>query len=238
MSKLPEDLDQAIEQAKEATRAAIQAGYARLQVELVFPELKVMPVAKKFLPVFQDMGLQFKVYFPDAGAAALARRDWGEQPFTVRGMGELQGQMEPDDEAFLMVEPSAIEVKEVEQLCNSAAARPFVMLNPRLEDISVVGIGYAARQLRERFVSQFDSCYYLRPAEGYVLYRCYPSPWQVWLEAKSGDYELVAEETTRPNGEMVDQILTQATGDTKDSSVPTRKGFLGGLQDFLRALNQ
>ncbi|NET35023.1 MAG: DUF1995 family protein, partial [Cyanothece sp. SIO1E1] len=100
MPEFPTSLDQAIAQARAATQAAIRAGYTRLQVELVIPELKVMPVAEKFIPALQELNVQFKVYFPDAGAAALARRDWGELPFSVRGMKEIKGQMEPDDDVF------------------------------------------------------------------------------------------------------------------------------------------
>jgi len=42
-----------------------------------------------------------------------------------------------------------------------------------------VGIGYAARQLRERFLSILESCYYFRPLESAIVYRSYPSMWQV-----------------------------------------------------------
>jgi len=45
MTELPKTLEQAIAQAREATKAAIADGYSLLQVELLFPELKPMPVA-------------------------------------------------------------------------------------------------------------------------------------------------------------------------------------------------
>jgi len=45
MTELPKTLEQAIAQAREA-KAAIADGYSLLQVELLFPELKPMPVAE------------------------------------------------------------------------------------------------------------------------------------------------------------------------------------------------
>lgn len=234
MTQLPQNLDDAIAQARTATQAAIADGLNRLQVELVFPELKVMPVAEKFIPAFEDLGDKLRVFFPDPGSAALARRDWGEKPYAIRGIGELKAVIQPEEEVFLFVEPSSVEVTQVEQLCEEAQHRPVVLLNPRLEDVAIIGIGYAGRQLRERLLNTFESCYYIRPLEGAALFRCYPSPWQVWQET-NGTYELIAEEPQKPIGEALDRILNQSP-DAEER--PTRKGFLAELQGLLRALSQ
>jgi hypothetical protein len=100
--------------------------------------------------------------------AALARRDWGDVPFKIDDVGSsrtpMEDKIQPDDEAFLLVAPSSVEVSQVEKLSNLAGDRPFVLLNPQLEDLYVVGIGYAARQLRDRFLKTIESCYYLVPS--------------------------------------------------------------------------
>ena len=165
MTAVPRSIEAAVEQAKTATRAAIEAGIPRIVVDLNIPELKALPIAEQFYPVLEELGLSFKVYFPDAGAAALARRDWDDPAFSIRGINEFKGRLEPEDEACLVIEPSSVEVNEVEALCNEATGKYVVMLNPKLEDIAVVGIGYTARQLRERFLSTLESCYYLQPLE-------------------------------------------------------------------------
>ncbi|HEY9630336.1 MAG TPA: DUF1995 family protein [Coleofasciculaceae cyanobacterium] len=232
---LPNTLEDAIVQAQAATTAAIADGYRRIQVDLLFPELKIMPVAEQFLPVFEHLGSQFRVYFPDAGAAALAKRDWGDKPYAIRGINDLKAEMQPDEQAFLFVQPSSVEVLDVETLCQQAMDRPVVMLNPKLEDIATIGIGYAGRQLRERFLSTFESCYYLRPLEGAAVFRAYPGLWQVWQD-KEGSYELIAEEAQRPTGEVLDRILL-GTGDAAEAQ-PARRGLLSSLQQFLRALSQ
>ena len=234
---LPNSLDDAVVQAREATIAAIAAGYSRLQVDLLFPELKVMPVAEQFLPAFEQFGSQLRVYFPDAGAAALARRDWGEKPFAIRGINDLKSEMLDEEQAFLFVQPSSVEVLEVEALCQQAGDRPVVLLNPKLEDVATIGIGYAGRQLRDRFLSTIESCYYLRPLEGAALFRAYPGQWQIWQE-KGDTYELVAEEPQKPSSETLDRILF-GTADAASGAVQApRRGLLSSLQQFLRALSQ
>lgn len=238
MPNLPQTLEEAVEQAKVATRAALDDGYNRLQVELQFPELKIMPVAQQFIPAFEDLGSQLRIYFPDAGAAALARRDWGEKPYSIRGIRDLKSEIQPNEQLIVFVEPSSVEVQEVEQLCQVAMDRPVVLLNPRMEDIVTIGIGLAGRQLRERFLNTFESCYYLQPLEKAAIFRSYPAGWQVWIE-KESDYELVSETPERPVGEALDRILMATAGDDPDVVQPSRKkGLLASMQEFLRALSQ
>ena len=237
MSDLPTSLEETIDQAIDSTKAAIADGITRLQVEMVIPELKQQPIAARFLTVFQDLGLQFKVFFPDAGAAALAKRDWNNPDFIIRGINELQATATPDDEAFLIVNPSAVEVQEVEKLCNEAQDRPVILLNPTLEDVSIVGIGYAARQIRERFLSTLTSCYYYRPLADAAVLRRHPQGWQVWQEMED-QYVLQAELPERPSSEDLDRILYGSDGAEESAAPKPKKSLLGEVQKFLRALSQ
>lgn len=247
MAELPKDLDETIAQAQEATQAALADGYRRLQVEIGIPELKVQPIAEQFLPLCEEQfGDRFKVYFPDAGAAALARRDWGEKPYGIRGLSEIKGKIQPEDQGFLFVEPSAVEVNQLEKMCEEAGDRPAILLLPKLENVAIIGIGLAGRQLRERFLNTIETCYSIQPQAGYALFRCYPSPWQVWLE--TGDsYELISETAQKPIGDDLDRILAKATGTSEatagegtstPSPQPKKPGFATNLKRFLRALSQ
>ncbi|MGC1394643.1 MAG: DUF1995 family protein [Coleofasciculaceae cyanobacterium] len=245
MTILPNTLDDAIAQAKEATKIALNDGCTRLQVDLVFPEiaLQAQSIAQQFIPIFEELGIVPKVLFPDTGAAALAKRDWGTVGFTIDDVGtsrtSVEQKIKPEDEGFLLVAPSAVEVAQVEKLSIIAGDRPFILLNPQLEDVSVVGIGYAARQLRDRFLGTIETCYYLRPLDGAAILRSYPSLWQVWLETDE-QYQLIAEETQRPVGEGLDQILAKATNTdtTNEASTIKKTGFLTNLQRFLNALTR
>lgn len=247
MTTLPNSLDDAIAQAKAATKMALNDGRTRLQVDLVFPEiaLQAQSIAQQFIPIFDELGIVPKVFFPDTGAAALAKRDWGEVGFIIDDVGTsrtpVEQKIKPEDEGFLLVAPSSVEVGQVEKLSNLAGDRPFILLNPQLEDVSVVGIGYAARQLRDRFLGTIESCYYLRPLDGAAILRSYPSLWQVWLETDE-QYQLIAEETQRPAGEALEQLLAKATNTntdtTNEGSALKKTGFLTNLQRFLNALTR
>lgn len=241
MAEFPKSLEEAIAQAIEATGAALKDGYSRLQVELLIPELKNMPVAKQFLGEFTQFGSQLKVFFPDAGAAALARRDWGDVPFKILDIGTgrvpVEAQIQPEDEAFFLIAPSVVEVAQVEKLSKAAAERPFIMLNPRLEDVAIIGVGYAGRQLRDRFLNNIESCYYVRPLEEAALFRCYPSPWQVWWETDE-DYQLFAELPTKPTSDELERILGGGMPQVADSPAPKKSGIFASLQRFLRTLSQ
>lgn len=245
MPQLPNTLDEAIAQAKEATTTALKDGRTRLQIELVFPEiaLQAQSIAQAFIPLFEQYGSGLKVFFADTGAAALARRDWGEVPFKIDDVGTsripLERKIQPDDQAFLLVAPSAVEVAQVEELSYLAGDRPFVLLVPQMEDIYGVGIGLSARKLRDRFLNTIESCYYLRPLEGAAISRSYPSLWQVWLEVDE-EYQLIAEEPQKPVGETLDLIFAKATGDsdTNETASPKKPGFFTNLQRFLNALSR
>ncbi|MGB3691658.1 MAG: DUF1995 family protein [Spirulinaceae cyanobacterium] len=248
MSQLPTTLDDAIAQAKQATQKALNDGHSCVQIELVLAEiaLQAQYIAKKFTPILSEYGSGLKVFFPDTGAAALARRDWGDVPFKIEDIGTSRSpitrRISPEDQAFLVVSPSSVEVGEVEKLCNLAEDRPVIILIPQLENVSIVGIGYAARQLRERFLSNLFTCYYVRTLEGAALTRFYPSPWQVWLE-KGEDYELITELQQKPVGEALERIIFSAANPETDnqqsnSNKPKKKGILANMQSFLKALSQ
>jgi len=251
MNTFPETLDVAVEQAKEATKKAISDGYRLIQVELVIPEiaLKSEALALEFANLLAEDGSKVKVMFPDTGASALAKRNWGEQKFQVTDMGSrftsIETQVSPEDEIFIVACPSSVEVERAEKLTQISGDRPVVFLIPQLEDVAVVGIGLAARQLRERFIKNIYSSYYLRPIEEGAILRCHPSSWQIWLEneEKAENYELATELSAKPMGEDLDRLmlgLTTPEGDNSNSSRPNKKkpNLLGNLQKFLKALSQ
>ena len=248
MNQFPQSLSEAVEQAKKTVTDAIADGYTRLQIELVLPEipLQAQSLALEFANIFvESHGSGVKVMFPDTGAAMLAKRDWGETAFQVTDMGgrftSIDDQVSDTDEIFILACPSAVEVERVETLCNLAGDRPVILLIPQLEDVAVVGIGLAARQLRERFISTLYSCYYIRPLKGASILRIHPSSWQIWLEKEEG-YELAMELPSKPVGEELERLLLKLTapeGKEGNSSSQIKKpGFLGSLQKFLKALSQ
>ncbi len=242
MTQLPNTLEAAIVQSQAAAQAAIAAGYPRITVELLFPELKAMPVAQQFAEAFTQYGDGLKIFFTDAGTAAWAKKNWEATGVKFgsldvagsRQTTEADEQIEEDDRLYLFVSPTAVEVGPVEQICEAAGDRPCILLNPRLEDVATIGIGYAGRQLRDRFLVTLEPAYYLRPIDDTLaLMRSYPEPWQVWYES-AGEWQAIGEEQTRPDAERIEAIVQAATGTQK----PKSAGFFAELGAFIKALNQ
>jgi hypothetical protein len=240
MSQLPTTLEESIALAQAATIAAIADGYQRITVEILIPELKSMNLARQFIESFSDRGNTLKVLFSDTGAAALARRDWADINFKIDDLGNsrspITDKIQAEDQLFIAIDPSAVEVEQVEKLCIAAGDRPVILFLPKLEDAAIVGIGYAARQLRDRFLTTLTAAYYIKPLETSAIYRCYPAQWQVWLE-ENDDYTLLAECPQKPVGDELDAILMPLT--PGDNSAPAKSpGVFASLGRFLRTLSR
>lgn len=247
MASIPDSVEEAISQAQASVAAAMEAGYNRIQVELVIPEitLQAESIAQEFSTMFEGKTEHLKLFFPDTGAAALAKRNWGQTWFKIEDVGSsrsvLEGKVTDEDEIFLFVAPSAVEVEQVEKLCRMIGDRTAIFLIPKLEEVAIIGIGYAGRQLRERFLNNLFSAYYLRPLEGVTVYRAFPETWQVYLE-KDDNYELFKELPNKPSGEELERMLyTPSEGGetgTETAAPPAKKpGIFGELQRFLKALS-
>ena len=96
------------------------------------------------------------------------------------------------------------------------------MLNPSLENMEV-GIGLAARRMRQRFLGTFETVYYLQPLEKGFLWRSYPHTWQVWAEE-----QCIKEFSRKPSGEDLKRIFA-----------PSKSlSFWEQVQSVLNALNR
>ncbi len=227
--QIPDTLEDATEQAIAATISALDAGCTRIQVDMKFPELAQLPIARQFADrLIEKYGQSWQALFADAGTAALASRDWNDLNISMRGVNEGRAAVKPENQAFLLISPTSVEVDRIEKLLELVGDRPFIMLNPRLEN-SEVGLGLAARRMRDRFLSIFEICYYIQPLDGGALWRAYPQPWQVYQETEAG-MTVIFEGSQRPAGDDLTRILTKATGKSPS--------FLTQLQQFLNALGR
>jgi Domain of unknown function (DUF1995) len=221
MSELPRTFDETLIELAAALERAQNDGKQRLQVDIRIPGLEMMTLLQAIAPL---LGTGWVALFPDPGAAALARKKLGTVDYALRGLSEMRSGVEQYS-ALLLVEPSAIEVELVESVAGQAVGKPVILLNSRLEESGVVGIGLAGRQLRERFLSTIEVIYAIQPFEAGALYRSYPNAWQLWKEEQDGDYSLVNEMAQRPSGEDIDKAFQ-----------PKGEGLLDGLRRFLRAI--
>ncbi|MFQ3679652.1 MAG: DUF1995 family protein [Pseudanabaenaceae cyanobacterium] len=219
---LPQTLEEAAAAAVQATLAAIAAGSNRLLVDIRFDEAKVLDIARPFAEAFQSQyGTAWQPILADAGAAALAKREWGDLNLTPRGVNEGRLAVTPEAQAFLVVAPSSVETDRLEKLMELVGDRPAVLVNPRLENAEI-GVGLAARRVRERFLNRFEPCYVLQPVLGGALLRTFGGSWQVWSVLEN---RILQEFGTRPSSDDLERVFRGP-----------QRSWLAQLQGFFRAL--
>lgn len=230
LPELPDDLAGAQAQALTAVQAALEAGYNRLQVEILAPDLKPDTLAYPFHQVFEA---PFGFAFADAGAAALAKHRWEQPDWTVCGIREA-GQID-DTVPLIFSMPTLVEIEAVEHLCdrrnsnvstNKSSDVPVLVINPILQDTGTAGVGLSGRRLRERFISTLEPCYFLQSLGNGALFRMFPHPWMVWELTDAGQYQVIATLDAKPSGEELAQLFA---GDEPES-------VWSGLKRFIRAL--
>lgn len=168
-----------------------------------------------------------RVYFPDEGNAALARRDWSaangvDLPSCVRfsacgGIRAITDDLSKDCLVFFFC-PKASESDMVEEILkttelahaesNSTTQLLTVFVNPNLVDMGVTGFGMAGRMLRERLLDPLEGTYYLRTLAWGALTRSWPSAYSIWEEDANaeGGYTLMRTLPYLPSNPEVEDI--------------------------------
>lgn len=229
---LPADLRTAEAQALEAVLAALPSqARGRWSVEWRFEGLRLLPVALRFCAALLEAGHGARLLCPDAGAAALARRD---APELAERVADFRGQMrrnqeasEPSSDLLLALAPSQPDYEDFEQLC-SGHTGPVVMLNGTLED-AAVGIGSVARERRRGFLAAWQPAYALQPLEGAALRFAYPGPWELYRQDPDG-FRLAATFDQKPDLEAQMQALAGEQGPGVGGNLRVLDAFIEGLR--------
>ena len=202
---LPADLRTAEAEALAAVQAVLSsAGTATSlwTVEFRFEGLRILPVALRLQASLAAANTPSQLVFPDAGAAALARRDGGDQGSGVTSLRDLMRLQQADGASsgvIVLVAPTPADYEEVEQVC-ALHRGTVLMLNGRLED-AAVGIGTVARERRKGFLSGWQSAYALFPTADGALRRCHPEAWELYRRDPDG-HRFVAHFDQKPDAEQ------------------------------------
>lgn len=184
-----------------------------------------------------------RIYFPDEGNAALARRDWKEHvpPCVVfSSCGGVQMQDVSKDELCLFFCPKASESESVEQILQRTETtatnlRMTIFVNPNLVDMGVTGFGLAGRMLRERLIDPLQHVYYLRTLQWGALTRQWPLEYSVWQEDENaqGGYRLIKTLDRLPSNPEVEDIYDIENGNMQEKK---SGGLLDQLGDFVNGM--
>ena len=198
-------------------------------------------------PNFEWNGPKVRIYFPDEGSAALARRDWKSTvPPCVEfsSCGGVQVADVSSDVIILFYCPRASEAEFVEEiLYKTEESRGdelimTVMVNPLLVDMGVTGFGMAGRMLRERLIDGLIPAYYLRTLQWGALTRVWPQLFTVWQEDEDaeGGYRMIKALDQLPSNPEVEDIYDIENG---AMSAPQEGfGLLNALGDFVNGMTK
>ena len=134
-SSLPADLLMAEAQLQNAVIAALASGAARRwSANLRFENLRVLPVALRLARALLAKDCPVLVVWPDAGAAALARRDADDLSAVTMDFNQLKRKESstPDTRVLLAIGPQPSDYDDFEAVCDGHAG-PVGMLNGRLD---------------------------------------------------------------------------------------------------------
>lgn len=182
-----------------------------------------------------------RIYFPDEGNAALARRDWSDVPSCVdfSSCGGVQVQDVSKDQIMFFFCPKASEATAVEEILEkteiSDTVQLVVFVNPQLVDMGVTGFGMAGRRLRERLVDSLVNTYYLRTLPWGALTRKWPDAFSVYQEdaIQPGGYKLIKIMDRLPSNPEVEDIYDIANGNMKEKQ---SGGLLDQFGDFVNGM--
>ena len=202
-------------------------------------------------------GPKARVYFPDEGSAALARRDWNPTALNPEdalvppcvefsSCGGIQLQDTSQDQLVFYFCPKASEAEFVEESllkCEDALGANLkltVFVNPNLVDMGVTGFGMAGRMLRERLIDPLVPTYYLRTLSWGALTRLYPGQFTVWQEDANEDdgYRMIKSMERLPSNPEVEDIYDIENGDMNDPEKSQGFGILNAIGDFVNGMTR
>lgn len=232
---LPPDLQTAETEALEALRSALAtSARGRWTLELRFEGLRLLPVVLRLAGALQASGMAIQLLFPDAGAAALARRDGpdlADRIATFADHQRTQADAPTGDDSparvLILVGASQAEYSSVESVCQAHPGRA-VLVNSALED-AAVGIGSVGRERRRGFLAGWEAAYALIPLSGSALRRAHPHDWELYRLDPDG-YRLAASFDHRPDGEERDGALEGAGSGGIGKTLRSVDRLLDGLQ--------
>jgi hypothetical protein len=204
---------------------------------------------------YQYVGPTVRVYFPDEGNAALARRDWNptgspdvaKVPACVKlaSCGGVQPPLDvlANDCLILFFCPKASESEQVEAILQkmeetaiaSGNLKLTVFVNPNLVDMGVTGFGMAGRLLRERLIDTLTYTYTLRTLAWGALTREWPCAYTVWQEDENIEtgYRLIKTLDRLPSNPEVEDIYDIENGNMSERE---SGGVLDALGNFVNGM--
>ncbi|CAN0336671.1 unnamed protein product, partial [Phaeothamnion confervicola] len=133
-------------------------GFSRSYVEILAQEcIGDAPASEDGSSAAEQQRKTLRVFFPDAGSAALAERDWRDPgkarvlPPSIKLANVARDKPQETDAGCVILCPRNSEADDVVRLVREVAALDqfCVLINPELVNMGTTGYGLAGRRMRE-----------------------------------------------------------------------------------------
>ena len=225
---LPADLLEAEQRTFDALTETLDSQRrGRWQVTWRFEGLRLLGPALRLANSLRDSGRSLLLAWPDAGAAALAKRDGQELADCCVDLMQLQRDpaWAQRGDLLLIVGAQPSDYETVEAICTQWM-EPVVLINSRLED-AAVGIGGVARSRRRGFMSTWKSAYHLEPFLEGALMQERLKEWDLFRLDPDG-HRWVKRFEERPDQEQIDEALA-GSADGLKQTLGAMDRFIGDL---------
>jgi len=241
---VPSTMESSVVQALVASLSVMKRGCGRFRIDVdttagdeTYTTLKnSIPFTRVYARALSVNGFdRVRIVLGDAGAAALAVRDWAGGDGHRVSSFERSGlpQIDEDDDVAIIVAPAASEIETLRKLCERCAeiGVPVILINPSVKSPggeNLGSLGLFSLQLSD-FLSSFEYAYYLRTLPWGLILRTAPGPYEVYQNGmRPGVFDLISSAGSLPVGEVLEDIYLEANpGDAKD-------GLEGVAQKFGR----
>ncbi|KAH0448469.1 hypothetical protein IEQ34_022269 [Dendrobium chrysotoxum] len=227
-AELRQELDED-RQSGQASAAFITSGGMRAMVELLIPQLQFLDaegaqgelweLSRIFLEtLIEETGIQkVRAIFPDAGAAALLKYQWGDANFGFASLSDRRP-VEKDDEVVVMLVPDYQMLEYVERIASQLSDDPVC------ESIEITGWAFNEQLLTVK------------------LHAALLLLWKVFYDDvnRPNRYLLAKEQPSRPDATDIEQIF--GTVSQKSEEAPSlfgkAMGMFTSLNRFMRAISR
>ena len=171
-----------------------------LSVNLKFDGLRINPIIFRLSNKLIERKYSNLILYPDAGGAALAKRDYPKYSENIFTFKEYVALNEIPDSLLLICSPQPYDIELFENIC-SVCNSTIIMINGKLED-PIVGIGSVGREMRKRFAYKWKTIYYIQPLSKGALLNKYPNDWELY-KMNNSLYTYVKSFSNKPDDETI-----------------------------------
>tara|TARA_Y100001968_G_scaffold325854_1_gene367843 strand:- start:1409 stop:2044 length:636 start_codon:yes stop_codon:yes gene_type:complete len=205
--ELPNKLSDAEHLLHKSIEKVLQKSSSKLiSANLVFNNIRINPMVYRLYKYLKDIEYQCYLVWPDAGGAALAKRDMPDIAKNIFSYSDFIKLINFKENKTLLIaiSPQPSDYIEFQKICTSYQGN-ILMFNGKLED-SAIGIGTIGRERRKEFIYSWKQVFWLQPLTNGAIMKEYNENWILFKLYEQG-YKFCTKFENKPDEETINTAL-------------------------------